>query len=79
MSMVRVEWIRRSWRRGPPRFLIRNAQWVAEARDRPSLWAEWAAAETAEPWSARSQVGDDRADELEEDEEEEPAARAGVP
>jgi hypothetical protein len=41
MSMVMLEVVRRVRRRRLGRVLIRNAEWVGEARDRPSLWTEW--------------------------------------
>lgn len=41
MSVVMLEVVRRVRRRRLGRVLIRNAEWAGEARERPSLWAEW--------------------------------------
>jgi hypothetical protein len=35
--MFSLRWIRRLWRPGTPRYLIRNAEWVAEARETPPV------------------------------------------
>jgi hypothetical protein len=41
--------VRSSRRRRTPRFLVRNARWVAEARDTPPLWTQWAPQSEEEP------------------------------
>jgi hypothetical protein len=44
VSAIPIE-IKFQRRRSIPRFLARNAKWVAEARDTLPLWREWASEE----------------------------------
>jgi hypothetical protein len=65
MSMVMVELVRRARRRRLGRVLIRNVEWVGEARFRPSLWAEWSSdlPEAEHGGGAANQPPDDREEE----------------
>lgn len=53
--MLSIKWIRRLWRHGTPRYLIRNAEWVAEARGTPPIGSG-----LSRPDQNESQPGDDQ-------------------
>jgi hypothetical protein len=69
MSVIPIEArseARSTRRRGAPRFLERNARWVAEARDTLPLWKQWAA-ELPEPEQTNTTTAGEPAEVWEEE------------
>jgi hypothetical protein len=58
--MFSLRWIRRLWRPETPRYLIRNAEWVAEARETPPVGFGLSEPDRDESQAGADQNGDRR-------------------